>query len=57
MIMDRIKEIRGAVASELERRGLDNRKFLRQIRAGERDEGPYMIGALACAKLIGETEK
>lgn len=54
--MDRIKEIRSAVASELERRGLDNRKFLRQLRAGERDEGPYMIGALACAKLIGETK-
>lgn len=55
--MDRIKEIRGAVASELERRGLDNRRFLRQIRAGEKDEGPYMIGALACAKLFGENEK
>jgi hypothetical protein len=54
--MEKLKEIRGAVAAELEKRGLDNRKFLRQIRTGQQDEGPYMIGALACAKLLGDSE-
>lgn len=49
--MQRIEDIRDAVAKALEARGLDNRKFLREIRDGQRDEGPYMIGALACAQL------
>lgn len=50
--MDQIKEIRRAVAKALETRGLDNREFLRQIRAGEQDDGPYMTGALACAAMM-----
>jgi hypothetical protein len=49
--MNTLNQIRDAVASELETRGLDNRKFLREIRAGKRDDGPYMIGALAAARL------
>jgi len=49
--MQRIDDIRDAVAKALEARGLDNRNFLRDIREGRRDDGPYMIGALACAQL------
>lgn len=45
----KIEDIRSAVADALEARGLNNRTFLREIRNGERDDGPYMIGALACA--------
>ena len=50
--MEQIKEIRHAVAKALETRGLDNREFLRQIRSGEQDDGPYMTGALACATVL-----
>lgn len=49
--MSTIDQIRDAVAKDLEQRGLDNRKFLREIRGGKRDDGPYMIGALAAARL------
>jgi len=50
--MEQIHDIRDAVARALERRGLDNREFLRQIRSGEQDDGPYMTGALACAAVL-----
>lgn len=50
--MERIDEIRDAVATALETLGFDNRKFLGEIRSGQRDDGPYMIGALACAQLF-----
>lgn len=49
--MKTIDQIRDAVARDLEQRGFDNRKFLREIRSGKRDDGPYMIGALAAARL------
>lgn len=52
--MEQIKEIRQAVATALETRGLDNREFLRQIRSGEQDDGPYMTGALACAAVLAK---
>lgn len=45
--MERIDDIREAVADALEKRGHDNREFLREIRAGDRDDGPFMLGALA----------
>jgi len=51
-MMDQIQMIRDAVARVLEGRGLNNREFLRQIRAGEQDDGPYMTGALACAAVL-----
>ncbi|WP_395394891.1 hypothetical protein WBP07_06110 [Novosphingobium sp. BL-8A] len=54
--MHNLNQIRDAVASELENRGLDNRKFLREIRSGKRDDGPYMIGALAAARLAPKAE-
>ncbi|MCW2370178.1 hypothetical protein [Sphingobium sp. B11D3D] len=50
--MERINDIRDAVAKALEDRGLDNRQFLGEIRAGLRDDGPFMTGALACAELL-----
>jgi hypothetical protein len=50
-MMQSIDDIREAVAKALEARGLDNRKFLGEIRAGQRDDGPYMIGALAVRVL------
>lgn len=50
--MEQIDLIRDAVARTLEKRGLDNREFLRQIRSGEQDDGPYMMGALAAAETI-----
>lgn len=50
--MDMMTDIRDAVARALEQRGMNNREFLRQIRSGEQDDGPYMLGALACARLI-----
>lgn len=48
--MKQLNDIREAVASALEARGLANRDFLREIREGARDEGPYMIGAIAWAE-------
>ena len=44
--------IRAAVAGELEERGLGNRPFLEDIREGRRDDGPFMIGAIAWAKQL-----
>lgn len=55
--MESIEHIREAVAKALELRGLDNRRFLREIRSGKRDDGPYMLGALACAKLSEGTSE
>ncbi|MCW2391926.1 hypothetical protein [Sphingobium sp. B11D3A] len=50
--MERIDDIRDAVAKALEERGHGNRQFLDEIRAGARDEGPFMFGAIVCAKLL-----
>ncbi|MCE7796539.1 hypothetical protein LWE61_08180 [Sphingobium sufflavum] len=48
--MEQIAEIRSAVADALEQRGHGNREFLRQVRDGEQDDGPFMQGALAWAR-------
>lgn len=45
--MERIEDIREAVATALEQRGLSNTQFLGEIREGKRDDGPFMTGALA----------
>lgn len=45
--MERINDIREAVATALEQRGLSNTQFLGEIREGKRDDCPFMIGALA----------
>jgi hypothetical protein len=41
-----VQALRDAVAAWLERRGHGNREFLRQIRAGEQDDCPFMAGAV-----------
>jgi hypothetical protein len=51
--MPRLEDVRGAVADELERRGHPNREFIADIREGRRDDGPFMIGALAIAERPG----
>lgn len=42
-----IEQVREAVAIALEKRGHGNKEFIRQVRAGEQDDGPFMIGAIA----------
>jgi hypothetical protein len=46
-----IEHVRAAVAEALETRGHSNRDFVREIRDGGRDDSPFMIGALAWAKV------
>ena len=49
--MDHIETVRAAVADGLEARGHGNQQFLREIREGRRDDGPFMIGALIWARV------
>lgn len=53
--MQDIDNVRAAVADALEARGHGNGQFIREIREGLRDEGPFMIGALAWAKVASLT--
>ncbi|WP_167706615.1 hypothetical protein [Sphingobium fuliginis] len=55
--MERIDDIREAVAGALEARGLNNQQFLREIRDGQRDDGPFMIGALAWDRCLRDANK
>jgi len=48
--MLKLEEVRDTVAAELEARGIGDPPFYEQIREGRRDDGPFMIGALAVAK-------
>lgn len=48
--MDQIEHVRAAVADALEARGLGNKEFIAEVREGRRDDGPYMLGALAWAE-------
>lgn len=50
--MMNIEDVRAAVAAELEARGLSNTRFIEEVRAGMRDDGPYMIGAVALANRV-----
>lgn len=50
--MTSIEQAREAVAAELEARGFSNREFIAEVRDGRRDDGPYMIGALALARCV-----
>ena len=50
--MERIDDIREAVAKALQDIGHENRQFLNEIREGKRDDGPFMVGAIACARLL-----
>lgn len=47
----KLEEIREAVAAELEARGIGDRPFYEEIREGRRDDGPFMIGAIAASRL------
>ena len=47
-----LERLRHAVADELELRGLGNKAFIEEIRSGRRDDGPFMVGAIACAKRM-----
>ena len=48
--MLKIEDVRAAVAADLEERGIGNRPFYEEIIEGRRDDGPFMIGALAWAR-------
>ncbi|MFC4594597.1 MULTISPECIES: hypothetical protein [Sphingobium] len=48
--MLKLEKVRETVAAELEARGIGDAPFYEQIREGRRDDGPFMIGALAMAK-------
>lgn len=48
--MEQIEQVRAAVANALEEEGHGNPEFVRQVRVGEQDDGPYMRGALAWAR-------
>lgn len=55
--MPKLEAVREAVAAALEERGIGDRPFYEEIREGRRDDGPFMIGALAWAQQIeGEPE-
>ena len=48
-----LKDIRNAVADELVKVGHGNELFIRSIRDGGQDDGPFMRGAFAVAALVG----
>ena len=48
--MPKLEAVRQAVAAALEERGIGDGPFHDEIREGRRDEGPFMIGALAWAR-------
>lgn len=47
--MEHIEQVRAAVADALDARGLSNKQFITEVRQGLRDDGPFMLGALAWA--------
>lgn len=49
--MYEIDKVGAAVADRLEARGHGNQQFLREIREGRRDGGPFMVGALIWAQV------
>lgn len=55
--MPRIEEIRQVVADALAKQGHGNLQFLDEIRAGQRDDSPFMVGALLWAERVGSVER
>lgn len=47
-----ITDVRNTVADELAAVGHGNDLFIRSVREGGQDDGPFMRGALAVLKLI-----
>lgn len=51
--MLRMEEIRQVVADALSKMGHgNNRQFLDEIRAGQRDDSPFMVGAMVWAEHV-----
>lgn len=51
----KLEDVREAVVTELEARGIGNGPFYDEIREGRRDDGPFMVGALAVAARTSQT--
>ncbi|WP_333702915.1 hypothetical protein [Sphingobium yanoikuyae] len=47
--MPKIEDIRQVVADALSKKGHGNRQFLDEMRAGQRDDSPFMVGAIVWA--------
>lgn len=54
--MPRIEEIRQVVAEALSKKGHGNHQFLDEIRSGQRDDSPFMVGAMVWAEHIRSVE-
>ncbi|WP_333703543.1 hypothetical protein [Sphingobium yanoikuyae] len=50
--MPKIEDIRQVVADALLKKGHGNRQFLDEMRAGQRDDSPFMIGAIVWAEHV-----
>lgn len=55
--MPKIEEIRQVVADALSKKGHGNRQFLDEIRTGQRDDSPFMVGAIVWAEHIRGVER
>lgn len=47
-----VSDVRNAVADELKKVGHGNELFVRSVREGGQDDGPFMRGAFAVLDLI-----
>lgn len=45
------------VADALAKQGHGNRQFLDEIRAGQRDDSPFMVGAMVWAEHVRSVEQ
>lgn len=55
-MMIEIEAIREAVATALEKVGHGNELFIRSVREGGQDDGPFMVGAIAVMNLVKQDE-
>ena len=46
-----MEDVRNSVADALRDVGHGNELFVRDVREGRQDDGPFMVGALAAARL------
>ncbi len=44
--------VRAAVAAALDEGGIGTKQFLEEILEGRRDDGPFMVGAIAWAEHV-----
>lgn len=52
-----IDDVRNAVADALEKVGHGNILFIRSVREGEQDDGPFMRGAFAVLELVQQRNR